>query len=654
MFLLSNLNYEIERCIECYKVSQSHLFYVNSSFLHQLFFFIILFLPNFVLANPLSSKANEEMFFKNVNIESLAESKQWLSLIHYRNSFIKKNNVSPLSYNSKKDQTLTFSGYNRDPYYELIKTIKIFINNPKEQCNFPARYIFLRDYFNQTKNASRFNLLIPQINCIELNTWLKAISSKSFTLVYIDSFLNNPASMFGHTLLRIDSSHNDALLSYGVQFAALVNGNDLGFWYALKGVSGGYSGYFSIAPYYLSVTQYSEYEHRAMWEYPLNLSKKQQSIFLAHLWELRNIPFNYYYFNENCSRFLEELLAVAFPNQLYQPKLDYWTIPADSLRKIISLIEKSSKNSAKAKPIFRPSSNQTLISRYNNTPVKLKKISTKILNNKKIKLQKDLSNLNNNEKVQVLDLSYELIKIQNKESSKLLHQILVFRSKINQKSKNIVVPIPSPPTLAHKSERLSINTISESGNANSLEFEYRPALHDLLDSFKGYQKGSKLELATFSLRYFPTINNFEIDRFSLLDVISLTPNSAGSSKLSWLGSIKYSDSLFEKDLTNVVNTNIALGKTFSLSENYLSFLGGIRSEDLTIKPLGRILLVSEVLENLRSLFDYSFIINDDNLHSDLILGIDYSLNNNQSIRITGERNFLNKINSLKFGWQFYF
>jgi hypothetical protein len=71
------------------------------------------------------------------------------------------------------------------------------------QCRFVARYHWLNQ---QLKFDSA--RLQPQV-CKRFNAWIKALNPHEITLVFPSSYLNSPASMYGHTLLRIDAKDQD-------------------------------------------------------------------------------------------------------------------------------------------------------------------------------------------------------------------------------------------------------------------------------------------------------------------------------------------------------------------------------------------------------------------------------------------------------------
>jgi len=89
----------------------------------------------------------------------------------------------------------------------LLATLRIFFlssSNLKKdeehpQCVFPARYKWLK------RELSFDPLEHPEQACPRLEGWLNELNPERITLVFSSFYMNNPASMFGHTLLRIDT-----------------------------------------------------------------------------------------------------------------------------------------------------------------------------------------------------------------------------------------------------------------------------------------------------------------------------------------------------------------------------------------------------------------------------------------------------------------
>src|SRR6185437_13142011 len=158
------------------------------------------------------------------------------------------------------------------------------------------------------------------------------------TLVFASYFLNNPASMFGHTLMRIDSRRTGSgnnLMNYGVNYAAATD-TENSFLYALKGLTGAFQGRFAIFPYYTKVQEYNNWESRDLWEYELKFTPDQLNMMLLHLWELGGTYFDYYYFQENCSYHVLALLEIANPDLRLKDSFFFSVIPTDTVKLVMA------------------------------------------------------------------------------------------------------------------------------------------------------------------------------------------------------------------------------------------------------------------------------------------------------------------------------
>ncbi len=183
------------------------------------------------------------------------------------------------------------------------------------------------------------------------------------TLIFPAAYLNNPASMFGHTLLRIDSrtrNEQTRLLDYTVNYAASTQ-QERGFTFAMKGLFGGYHGSFSVAPYYAQVKRYGDLENRDIWEYRLTLSYEEVLRMMMHAWELKSAKFDYYFIDENCSYQLLSLLEAARPSLHLLDQFGLWAVPADTIRAVTGVEDLTSSVT------FRPS-RRTVLSGTDKEP----------------------------------------------------------------------------------------------------------------------------------------------------------------------------------------------------------------------------------------------------------------------------------------------
>jgi len=207
----------------------------------------------------------------------LAKDPQWLALLHTDANFKSKIKLSPFF--------LSPEG-NVNAESELAATITALkASSSRTQCQFPARYQWLFQKLPEIKQ-------LPKEVCPDLEEWLAALNPEKISLIFASAFVNNPASAFGHTFLRLDQENSEDLLSYTANYSAATQGEDA-LTYAFKGIFGGYDGFFSVTPYYQRVKEYSDLENRDIWEYELSLNKSEVQLLVLHLWELRNIPATY-------------------------------------------------------------------------------------------------------------------------------------------------------------------------------------------------------------------------------------------------------------------------------------------------------------------------------------------------------------------------
>jgi len=190
-----------------------------------------------------------------------------------------------------------------DPQGELEATLEaFFVGAAAEgqqaqgwqhpQCRFPARYDWL-------KAQSRFDpSKLPAQPCPRLEAWRAALDPGSVSLIFASYSLRNPASMFGHTFLRLNHKRRQGsqnLLDCGINYAAITTTHN-GVLFAILGIAGGFEGRLANFPYDMKVQEYSNLESRHLWEYDLHFTQEQIDRMFRHLWELGSTFFWYYFF----------------------------------------------------------------------------------------------------------------------------------------------------------------------------------------------------------------------------------------------------------------------------------------------------------------------------------------------------------------------
>lgn len=125
-----------------------------------------------------------------VRADSLAQSPDWLALVHYRPTFFGfKSTID-------SDNFFLAPDGKTNPSTELTETIRLFQSDDiKTQCRFPARYRFLKQ-----------NNLIqtPFPACPDYEQFKKDLNPIAWRCLYTGRLYEQSASLFGHTLMRID------------------------------------------------------------------------------------------------------------------------------------------------------------------------------------------------------------------------------------------------------------------------------------------------------------------------------------------------------------------------------------------------------------------------------------------------------------------
>ncbi|MGH8376124.1 MAG: DUF4105 domain-containing protein, partial [Pseudomonas sp.] len=285
-------------------------------------------------------------------LQQLANDPFWISLGHYETAKL----GGWRSYVSDRKFFLAADG-NEHPDHELAATIQALYapasaGEKHAQCVYPARTRWLKEQLGLSG--------LPTPACAEFKQWFKDVSPDSAVMIFPAAYLNSPSSMFGHTLLRIDQaevkSDKTSLLSYAINFGAYIEGSDNSILYAWKGLMGGYPGLFAMVPYQEKLSEYRSLENRDLWEYRLNLTRQETARMVEHVWELKQIKFDYFFFDENCSYRLLELLQVARPSLRLTEQFPLTAIPTDTVKAV--------KNAGLVESIqYRPSRERELLSR---------------------------------------------------------------------------------------------------------------------------------------------------------------------------------------------------------------------------------------------------------------------------------------------------
>lgn len=264
---------------------------------------------------------------------NLADSVMWRKLVHYE-----PVSAGKASWRSAihSERFFLAGDLGRDsPERELQATIAALqeaaTGNPDEhaRCRFPARAMWLAREMGES-------LRLAAVQCPQRDQWTRGQQVESVSIVLATGFLANPASYYGHTLLKLNLKGQlrvSDLQDLSVNYGAIGTGADDPLTYMVKGVFGGYEGGFSQIQYHFHRRQYGDEELRDLWEYELNLAPQEVDLVVAHAWEVLGQTYDYYFFRRNCAYRMAELIEVVEGLDV-TPGGRPWTIPQSVLQKL--------------------------------------------------------------------------------------------------------------------------------------------------------------------------------------------------------------------------------------------------------------------------------------------------------------------------------
>lgn len=462
--------------------------------------------------------------------KGLASARTWEVLLHYKPAWSGVRSLvdDPSFFNAPGGST--------DPQTELDATLAAFFresvpeNEEHPRCRFIARWTWLKEELAVDEQR------LPPADCSKFEKALAQVNPRSAVLVFPNTLLNLPSSMFGHTLLRINTQYESDLLSHAVNYAA-ITGDSLGLFYVFKGIFGFYHGRYSNLPYYEKVQEYNDIEHRDIWEYRLNLTPDESYRMFLHTWEMKDFYANYYFFDQNCSFNLLFLIEAGRPSlrltDEFYGKWRFWVIPVDTVRaaKKYDIIESVS---------FRPSRATKILRIAEDMDSGLLDLTFRVVDGKQPPAEVLDRDLKVEEQREVLDLAAELAqyrgatrKLEQAEYQKRFLDILAQRATLGTPASDpYPVAVPVPPDQGHLSGRLRLGGGYRTDGWFT-EFDWRAAYHEVTDLDEGYVKGAQINFFDLQFRYYADDDKLRLHRWRIIDILSLSPWNNIFKPISW-------------------------------------------------------------------------------------------------------------------------
>jgi hypothetical protein len=479
----------------------------------------------------------------------LADQKQWLRLGHYREGKFGG------SLNSEGDDPRFFLAPDgpRDARAELHATIRGFFlpvmpepkvgeSGPSQHpiCRFPARFIWL------TSELAIDPARLPPQQCPRFFEMVQTIDPQSVSVVFASYFLNNPASAFGHTFLRFTKARTMAvgerreLLDYSVDFAANVDtGNPV--IYAFKGLFGMFPGTIKRLPFYYKVREYADVESRDLWSYELNLTPQQLLMLVAHIWEVGQAYFDYWYLDENCSYRIERLLEVARPDIELMAHLESPVLPSDTVKALL-------KNPGLVRNVtYRPSLREQFLQAAEDLNGDEAYAVLELARSADAPLPASWAP---ERRVKVLDAALDYYDMRHfeaivvaRESPEASHKqkLLERRAALRIPSADQAIdpPLRHRPDYGHDPKRLGVapgfRLRAGASDEAFAVLDFKLAMHDLADPSAGYPDHAQIDFLSGRVRLYPKQDGptIRLDDFSILQILSLNPMHRFDYGLSW-------------------------------------------------------------------------------------------------------------------------
>ncbi|MBY0540105.1 MAG: DUF4105 domain-containing protein [Campylobacterales bacterium] len=534
------------------------------------------FLLTFLFSTLCFSSSTTNSFIEQTK---LYENPYWSKLLHYTNG---KSEIDSHNFFISKDGKTDL----KKELFETINSLKNGKNNVL--CRFPLRVKWLKE------NIPSLEKDIVTYPCAQLDEYISSIDAKYVTMVFPTAHINSPASMYGHTFLRVSSNEETPLISNAINFAAKTDDTN-GFIFAYKGLFGEYEGRYSILPYYEKIKEYNNLEQRDIWEYDLDLTQEQIDRLVLHAFELKDSYSDYFFFKENCSYNILWLLEVARNDLDLVSHFTFKTVPLDSIKilKSYNLVKDSR---------FR----------YSNMG-KMKNILEKKIENKdylKAFINEDKSlndSLITDDKISYLDFKILYLQYQraNNEYDKkeYLNKYLQLLKERSSYSKASFYDIKTPfnPLDSHDSAKVSFFYDS----TDSFELGLKPVYTDIYDISDGYLEGAYIDFFDLNIKKTKD-ENIKLDKFTLLKIKSLAQQDMIFKPFSWGIDLGYEHF---KDQSDYLKIKPETGFTFGNEKNFIYTMVG---SNLYYKN-------SEQLYSVGT--SVGFIINQ---FKDIKLGIKYS------------------------------
>lgn len=368
------------------------------------------------------------------------------------------------------------------------------------RCRWPARYAWLMQQGVLAEQPVR------PAGCRSLNAWVRWDELDGISVMLVSGYLGNPASTFGHALLRLDTRSGQlsgGRLDVSVNFGARVPDQESPLRYIFNGLTGRYSADFSDKPFYANDLVYAHTEFRDMWVYRLALTEAQRTLLALHLWEMLGQSFDYYFLNRNCALRLAELVELATGRPVVGPHTG-WYVPVE-LFQALHQEEAHGPALLAGPPQFRPSAERVLAQHFAQLSPAARAVARTLLRHDLAELEMRLASLPLDEQQAVLEALlawFEQRLVADRQNAEALtwrqHKDRLLLARLRRPAQVHAAEIHPPelpsPALGHAPGLLSLGVSQEASGHRQVRGEAAVFSYEL-GGAHGLERGELVALA---------------------------------------------------------------------------------------------------------------------------------------------------------------
>lgn len=472
--------------------------------------------------------SNQKLDFDPQRLKAVAEHSQWQHLLFYKNG-----NAEVISPDFYLTDPNTQSASNFSPYDELIATLKN-AHDASVVCRYPARYLWLNQHLPELK--------VDLQRCPDLPD-----PNQEISLILVSNYLKNPASSFGHVLVKTSAAmatgdpvtgqlSGEDLLNNSYNFGARIPPTDNGMMYAIKGLFGFYDAGFSEAEFFKHDAVYSKNEQRDMWEYVLNLKAFETQLLNYHLYEAKSARFDYYFIKQNCGYRTGEILELISDIKTTE-RMGPWYAPDYVFDQLLEY-NTDANNENNTSPLvasvrYLPSEQTQLRQKFLQLPKAIQAIINSVIRTENTA---PLLTLDSDDRALAIDFlilhrTYKISQNDTPQHQALKKQLLSQRFTLPASNElaTLVIPDKPSPALSNKTSQTKVILSEQKAQIGVSLF-----VKDPLNPYNDINK--RFEAVQVTLGYDFDENKLALTDFVFLDmqqIEDLAQPLAGEPKLSW-------------------------------------------------------------------------------------------------------------------------